>query len=149
MKSVKNLECRVTRNLVICVNIIRLLKSRRLRWLFMFRRQWIYAEFLVGNFFKTFTQKIEKRFEDNIKMDLKEVGCENWEGMELALDRVQWWGVLFAVFNLLIQPPQCSLFVCTYGSRLHIRLFHVTACIFIHRMTDVITLFWWFISRAR
>ena len=40
-----------------------------------------------------------RRWEDNIKMDLQEVGgrCEDW--MELAQDRERWWAVVSTVMN--------------------------------------------------
>ena len=31
-----------------------------------------------------------RRWEDNIKMDLREVGCDNGEWIDLAEDRDQW-----------------------------------------------------------
>ena len=41
-----------------------------------------------------------RRWEDNIKMDLQEVGggCGDW--MELAQDRDSWWALANAVMNL-------------------------------------------------
>jgi hypothetical protein len=39
------------------------------------------------------------RWEDNIKMDLQEVGCENMEWIELA-DRERWRALANAVINL-------------------------------------------------
>ena len=43
-----------------------------------------------------------RRWEDNIKMDLKEVGggCGDW--MELAQDRDRWWALVSTVMNLRI-----------------------------------------------
>jgi len=39
-----------------------------------------------------------RRWEDNIKMDLREVaGCGNW--MELAQDRYRWWPLVNTVMN--------------------------------------------------
>ena len=42
------------------------------------------------------------RWEDNIKMDLKEVGggCGGW--MELAQDRDSWWALVSTVMNLRV-----------------------------------------------
>ena len=42
------------------------------------------------------------RWEDNIKMDLEEVGrgCGDW--MELAQDRDRWWVLVITVMNLLV-----------------------------------------------
>ena len=43
-----------------------------------------------------------RRWEDNIKMDLQEVGwgCGDW--MELAQDRERWWALVNTVRNLRV-----------------------------------------------
>ena len=43
-----------------------------------------------------------RRWEDNIKMDLQEVGCEGMDGIELALDRDRWRALVTAVMNLRV-----------------------------------------------
>ena len=40
------------------------------------------------------------RWEDNIKMDLQEVGCGDTDWIELALGRDRWWALVNAVMNL-------------------------------------------------
>ena len=42
------------------------------------------------------------RWEDNIKMDLQEVGCEGLEWIELAQDRDRWGALVNAVINLRV-----------------------------------------------
>ena len=44
-----------------------------------------------------------RRWEDNIKMDLQEVGCGGIDWIELAQDRDRWWALLNAVMNLQVQ----------------------------------------------
>ena len=44
------------------------------------------------------------RWEDNIKMDLQEVGCGGMDWINLAQDSDRWWALLNAVMNL--QVPQ-------------------------------------------
>ena len=46
--------------------------------------------------------RLRRRWEDNIKMDLQEVGggCEDW--MELAQDRDRWRALVSAVMNLQV-----------------------------------------------
>jgi hypothetical protein len=39
---------------------------------------------------------------DNIKMDIREKGCEILDWIQLALDRVQWRAVVNTVMNLLV-----------------------------------------------
>ena len=41
-----------------------------------------------------------RRWEDNIKMDLQEVGCGGMDWIELAQDRDRWQTVVNAVMNL-------------------------------------------------
>jgi hypothetical protein len=42
------------------------------------------------------------RWEDNIKMDLREVGCGCVDWMELAQDRDRWCALVSAVMNLRV-----------------------------------------------
>jgi hypothetical protein len=39
------------------------------------------------------------RWEDNIKMDLQEVGCGGMEWIGLAQDRDRWWALVIALMN--------------------------------------------------
>ena len=42
------------------------------------------------------------RWEDNIKMDLQEVGCGVMVWIELAKDRDRWWVIVNEVMNLRV-----------------------------------------------
>ena len=42
------------------------------------------------------------RWEDNIKMDLQEVGCERMDWIDLAQDRDRWRELVKAIMNLLV-----------------------------------------------
>jgi len=42
------------------------------------------------------------RWEDNIKMDLQEVGCEGMAWIDLAQDRDTWRTLVYAVINLRV-----------------------------------------------
>ena len=42
------------------------------------------------------------RWEDNIKMDLQEVGCGGMDWIELAQDRDRWQALVDAVMNLRV-----------------------------------------------
>jgi CRISPR/Cas system-associated protein Cas7 (RAMP superfamily) len=44
-----------------------------------------------------------RRYEDNIKMDLREVGCESMDWIEVAQDRERWRALLTAVMNLRVK----------------------------------------------
>jgi hypothetical protein len=42
------------------------------------------------------------RWEDNIKMDLEEIGIDGANWIQLAQDRVQWWAFVNTVMNLQV-----------------------------------------------
>jgi len=42
------------------------------------------------------------RWEDNIKMELQEVGCGGVDWIEVAQNRDRWWAVVNAVMNLRV-----------------------------------------------
>ena len=44
-----------------------------------------------------------RRWEDNIKMDLQEVGCGGMVWIELAQDKDRWRALVIAVMNLRVQ----------------------------------------------
>ena len=46
--------------------------------------------------------RLRRRWEDNIKMDLQEVGCGSIDWIELAQDRDRWRAVVNAVMNLRV-----------------------------------------------
>ena len=43
-----------------------------------------------------------RRWEDNIKMDLQEVGCGGMDWIELAQDRDRWWAFVSVVMNIRV-----------------------------------------------
>jgi len=42
------------------------------------------------------------RWEDDIKMDLQEVGCGGMDWIELTQDRERWWALVYVVMNLWV-----------------------------------------------
>ena len=46
--------------------------------------------------------RLRHRWEDNIKMDLKEVGCHDKNWIDIAQDQDQWWTYVRAVTNLRV-----------------------------------------------
>ena len=87
-------------------NIVWVIQSRRLRWAGHVAR--------LGEkrgVFKVLVRKPEgkrplgrprHRWEDNIKMDLQEVGCGDMDRIELSQDRDKWRALVNAVMNLWI-----------------------------------------------
>ena len=51
---------------------------------------------------KETTWETRRRWEDNIKVDLQEVGCGGMDWIELAQDRDRWWALVNAVMNLRV-----------------------------------------------
>ena len=87
-------------------NIVRVVKSRRIRWAGHVARMGEgrgVQRVLVGKpEGKRPLGRSRRRWEDNIKMDLQEVGgrCEDW--MELAQDRDRWRALVSTVMNLRV-----------------------------------------------
>ena len=75
-------------------NIVRMVKSRRIRWAGHVARMGEDSgvhRVLVGKpEGKSPLGRIRRRWEDNIKMDLQEVGVGSGDWMELAQDRDRW-----------------------------------------------------------
>jgi len=46
--------------------------------------------------------RLKRRWEDNINMDLQEVGCGSIDWMELAQDRDRWRALVTAIMNLRV-----------------------------------------------
>ena len=56
--------------------------------------------------------KPKLRWEDNIKMDLQEVGCGGMDRIDLAQDRDKRWALVNAVMNLRV-PQNAGNFLTT------------------------------------
>jgi hypothetical protein len=59
---------------------------------------------------KTPLGRHRRRWEDNIKMDLQEVGCGGMDWIELAQDRDRWWALVNAVINFPVRE-KCGEFL--------------------------------------
>ena len=88
-------------------NIVRVVKSRRMRWAGhmarMAKGRGVHRVLVRKPEGKRPLGRPRRRWEDNIKMDLQEVGggCGDW--MELAEDRDRWRALVSTVMNLLVQ----------------------------------------------
>jgi len=63
----------------------------------------------LGNTARMYSGVPRRRWEDNIKMDLQEVGGVCWDWMELAQDRDRWRALVSTVMNLRV--PNCGKFL--------------------------------------
>jgi len=58
--------------------------------------------YLNVELYKCLLGRSRRRWEDNIKMDLQEVGCGSMDWIEVAQDRDRWRALVSAVMNLRI-----------------------------------------------
>ena len=87
-------------------NIVRVIKSRIIRWAghvaCMGERRGVYRV-LVGKLEgKRPLERPRSRWEDNIKMDIEEVGCGGMDRIELAQDRDRWRALVNSVMNFRV-----------------------------------------------
>ena len=91
-------------NELYCSPNIRVIKSRRMRWkghvMRMGKRRGEYRILVGKPEGKRSLGRPRRRWEDNIKMDLQEVGCGGMDWIDLAQDRDRWRALLNAVMNL-------------------------------------------------
>jgi len=87
-------------------NIVRVIKSRRMRWAGHVARvgeeRWVYR-FLVGKpEGRRPLGRLRRRWVDNIRTDLKEVGCGYMDWIGLVQDRDRWRTLVSAIMNLRV-----------------------------------------------
>jgi len=87
-------------------NIVRVIKSRRMRWAGHVARmgegRGVYRVLVRKPEGKRPLGRPRRRWVDNIKMDLQEVGCGGMDWIELAQDRDRWQALVNAVMNIRI-----------------------------------------------
>ena len=85
-------------------HIVRVIKSRIMRWTGhvarMGKRRVLYRVFLGKVEGKRQLGRSSCRWEDNIKMDYQQVGCEGMDWIELAQDKERWRALVSAVMKL-------------------------------------------------
>jgi len=87
-------------------NIIRVIKSRRMEWVGhisrMGERRGVYRVLMGKPEGKRPLGRLRFKWEDNIKMDLHEVGCEGMDRIELPQDMDRWQSLVNVVMNLQV-----------------------------------------------
>ena len=87
-------------------NIVRVIKSKRMRWAGhvarMCEERGVYRVLLEKPEGRRPLGRPRRRWVDNIRMDLQEVGCGCMDWIELAQDRDRWRTLVSAVMNLRV-----------------------------------------------
>ena len=87
-------------------NIVRVIKSRIMRWAGhvarMGERRGVYRLLVGEPEGKRPLGRPRRRWENNIKMDLQEVGCGGMDWIDLAHDMDRWRAFMNAVMNLRV-----------------------------------------------
>jgi hypothetical protein len=87
-------------------SVIRMIKSRRSRWAGhiarMGEKRNAYRIFMGKPEGKRSLGRSRHRWDDNIKKDLREVGCGGMDWIGLAQDRNQWRALVNTVMNLRV-----------------------------------------------
>jgi hypothetical protein len=87
-------------------NIVRVIKSRRMRWAGHVARmgegRGVYRVLVGRPESKRPLGRPRRRWDDNIKMDLRETGIDGANWIRLAQDRVQWRAFVNTVMNLRV-----------------------------------------------
>jgi hypothetical protein len=93
-------------NLYSSPSIIRIIKSRRMRWAghvaLMGEKRNVYRILVGKPEGKRPRGRPRRTWEDNIKMDLREIGCGDMDWIDLAKDRDQWKALVNTVKNLRV-----------------------------------------------
>jgi hypothetical protein len=93
--------------------IVRVIKSGRMRWAEHVARmgegRGVYRVLVERPEGKTPLGRPRRRWEDNIKMDVREIGIDEANWIQLAQDRVQWRACVNTVMNLRV-PSESRIF---------------------------------------
>jgi hypothetical protein len=91
-------------------DIIRQVKSRRMRWAGhvarMVEERKVYKVLVGKPEGKRPLERPRRRWEDGIRMDLREIGLGVVDWIRLAQDRDRWLAVVIAVMNLRVLAPR-------------------------------------------
>jgi hypothetical protein len=95
-------------------NIVRVIKSRRMRWVGHVARmgegRGVYMVLVGRPEGKRPLGRPRDRWEDNIKMDLREIGIDGANWIQMAQDMVQWRACMNTVMNLRVPQRKQDIF---------------------------------------
>jgi len=87
-------------------NIVRVIKSRIMKWVGhvagMGERRGVYRVLVGKSEGKSLLGRPRRRWEDNIKIDLQEVGCGGMDWIEVAQDKDRWRALVNVVMNIRV-----------------------------------------------
>jgi hypothetical protein len=87
-------------------NIVRVIKSRRIRWAGQVARmgegRGVYRILVRSPEGKRPLGRPRRRWEDNIKIDLREIGINETNWIQLAQDRIHWRACVNTIMNLRV-----------------------------------------------
>jgi hypothetical protein len=87
-------------------NIVRVIKSKRMRWAGHVARmgegRGVHGVLVGSAEWERALRRPRRRWKDNIKLDLKEVGIDGANWIQLAQDMIQWRAFVNTVMNLRI-----------------------------------------------
>jgi hypothetical protein len=90
-------------------NIIRQIKSRRMRWAGhvarMGEERYVHRILMGKSEGKRPLGRPRRRWENGIRMDLREIGCRSVDWIQLAQDRDRWRALVNTVMNLRVLVP--------------------------------------------
>ena len=102
----ENYIMRILNDLYCSPNIVRVIKSRRMRLAVQVARMWegigVYRVLVGKPEGKRPLERHRRRWEDNIKIDVQEVGCGGMDWIELAQDTDTWRALVNAVMNIRV-----------------------------------------------
>jgi hypothetical protein len=105
-RSWRNLHNDELHSLYSSLNIVRVIKSRRMRWAghvaCMVEGRDVYRVFIERPVDKRPLGRPRHRWEDNINLDLRKIGISRANWIQLAQDRVQWQVFVNTVMNLWV-----------------------------------------------
>jgi hypothetical protein len=91
-------------------NIVRVIKSRKMRWAGHVARmgegRCVYRVLVGRPEGKRPLERSRRRWKDNIKLDLREIGIDGANWIRLAQDRVQWRAFVNTVMNLRVHKKE-------------------------------------------